>query len=110
GGAEIAADVLARCTRVVADSPEQARTLSRELIEFYGESGDGWTRVRRLADVVANGERRTPDDELTVVKSLGMGVSDLARAIGVYRAACRAGAGRRIDAPQPAAPRVNVRT
>jgi alanine dehydrogenase len=107
-GAEVAADVLARCTRVVADSPEQARKLSRELIEFYGEGGNGWTRVSRLADVVAKDERRTADDDVTLFKALGMGVSDLSLAIEIYRGACRTGAGRRIEAPRAAAPRVNV--
>ena len=105
-GAEVAGDVLARCTRIVADSPEQARRLSRELIEFYGDDAAGWAKVQRLADLIATGARRTAADDLTLFKSLGMGVSDLSLAIEVYKTACRTGAGRPIEPPQRAAPRL----
>jgi alanine dehydrogenase len=107
-GAEVAGDLLARCTRVVADSPEQARRLSRELIEFYGEDAGRWERVRRLADVVAADERRTAADDLTLFKSLGMGISDLSLGIDVYRAARRTGAGTPIEPPRPATPRLRA--
>jgi ornithine cyclodeaminase len=107
-GAEVAGDVLARCSRVVADSPVQARQLSRELIEFYGRDENAWARVSRLADLVAAGTRRTAADDLTLFKSLGMGISDLALGIEIYRAARRAGVGRPIDTPQPAAPRLRA--
>jgi alanine dehydrogenase len=103
-GAEVAPDALRRCSRIVADSPEQARRLSRELIEFFDEDVGGWQRVRRLADLLATGEHRTPADDLTLFKALGMGISDLSLGIEVYRAACRRGIGRAFEAPRPAAP------
>jgi ornithine cyclodeaminase len=109
-GAEVAGDVLARCTRIVADSPEQARRLSRELIAFYGDDRRGWQKVRRLADLVASGERRTAADDVTLFKSLGMGISDLSLGIEVYKAACRTGVGRPIEPPQRAAPRLKAST
>ena len=105
-GAEVTANLLARCTRIVADSPAQARRLSRELIDFFGHDDAAWKNVRRLADVVANGERRAPTDDLTLFKSLGMGISDLSLAIEVERAARRAGMGRPIEAPVRAMPRL----
>ena len=95
-GIELAADVLARCSRVIVDSPEQARKLSRELIDFYGSGDAGWTRVRRLSDVVANADRRSSSDDVTLFKSLGMGISDLALGIEICRAARRRGIGRPI--------------
>ena len=109
-GAEVAADVLARCTRIVADSPEQARRLSRELIEFCGGAPGGWEKVTRLADLVASGERRTAADDVTLFKALGMGISDLSLGIEVYTGACRAGAGKQIEPPQRAAPRLRAET
>jgi ornithine cyclodeaminase len=109
-GAEVASDVLARCTRIVADSPAQARRLSRELIEFHGDDDGAWARVARLADVVAAGSRRTAGDDVTLFKSLGMGISDLSLGIEVYRAACRAGAGKPLEPPTPAAPRLRAET
>jgi ornithine cyclodeaminase len=109
-GAEVAGDVVARCTRIVADSPAQARRLSRELMDFYGEDSAGWEKVRRLADLVASGERRAAADDLTLFKSLGMGISDLSLGIEVYHAACRAGAGKPIEAPQRVPPRLRAAT
>src|SRR5712692_10412651 len=48
--AEIARDVLERCSRIVVDSVPQAQKLSRELIEFFGlADGEGWKRVESLA-------------------------------------------------------------
>ena len=109
-GAEVAGDVLARCTRIVADSPEQARRLSRELIEFCAGAPGGWEKIGRLADVVASGERRSAADDVTLFKSLGMGISDLSLGIEVYKGACRAGVGKRIEAPRRAAPRLTAKT
>jgi len=94
GGAEIAADLLARCTQVVVDSPPQARRLSRELIEFYGTSDERWTAVRPLSAIVATRHERAPTDDVTLFKSLGMGISDLSLGIEIYNAATAAGAGK----------------
>lgn len=94
-GAEIAPDLVARATRIVADSPAQARRLARELTNVLGDDDAVWAaRVQRLADVIASNESRRPGDDVTLFKSLGMGISDLSLGIEVYRAALRAGAGR----------------
>jgi ornithine cyclodeaminase len=106
--AEIAQDVLARCTRVAADSIPQARKLSREMIEFYGADPAGWGAVQSLAQVVSTGPRRLPSDDLTLFKSLGMGISDLSLGIELYRRAVAAGTGREIPHPQKAAPRLRL--
>jgi len=103
-GAEIAHDVVARCTRVVVDSPPQARRLSRELIDFYGNDDEAWKTVRPLSAVVAAQQRRAPADDLTLFKSLGMGISDLSLGIEIYNAARAAG----IGTPLPAAVRSAV--
>src|SRR3989449_426985 len=77
--AEIARDVLEHCSRIVVDSVTQAKKLSRELIDFFGPADqEGWKRVSSLADLVATGESRGESDDLTLFKSLGMGISDLA--------------------------------
>ncbi len=103
GGAEIARDLLARCTRVVVDSPPQARRLSRELIDFYGTDDDRWQAVRPLSAIVAGRQQRTPADDLTLFKSLGMGISDLSLGIEIYNAARTAGVGRPVAHPVPVA-------
>ena len=105
--AEIARDVLERCSRIVVDSVPQAQKLSRELIDFFGAADrEGWKRVRSLADLVAAGESRGAGDDLTLFKSLGMGISDLALGIELYRRARADGLGREFAHPEKAAPRL----
>src|SRR5438093_9075307 len=94
GGAEIAADLLARCTQVVVDSPPQARRLSRELIEFFGTNDERWATVQPLSAIVATRQQRAPTDDVTLFKSLGMGISDLSLGIEIYNAATAVGAGK----------------
>src|SRR5437588_9377036 len=55
--AEIAGDVLERCSHIVVDSVPQAQKLSRELMDFIGAADqEGWKRVSSLADLVAGDE------------------------------------------------------
>jgi alanine dehydrogenase len=106
--AELAADVLTRSTRVVVDSIPQAQKLSRELISFYGSDPAGWTGVQSLADLVAARQPRAVSDDLTVFKSLGMGISDLSLGIELYRKAVASGLGRELSHPQKRSPRLRA--
>src|SRR5713226_2239749 len=73
---EVTRDVLERCSQIVVDSLPQARKLSRELIDFFGAPDqEGWQQVKSLAETVATGGARHPTDDLTLFKSLGMGIS-----------------------------------
>src|SRR5205823_3370494 len=58
------------------------------------------------ANSVAEAVSGASSDDLTLIKSLGMGVSDLSLAIEIYREARRVGAGRPIEAPKRAMPRL----
>jgi alanine dehydrogenase len=104
--AEVAGDVLARASRIVADSVPQARTLSRELMDFFRDDREGWARVQPLSAVVKRRETRAPAEDLTVFKALGMGISDLALGIELYRKAVASNLGRAFDHPKKAAPRL----
>jgi ornithine cyclodeaminase len=105
--AEIAQDVLRRATCVVADTVVSAQKLSRELIEFYGKAEDPrWSAVSPLCRIVADRRRRTADDDVTLFKSLGMGISDLALGIELYRRAVAQGLGRKLESPKKVAPRL----
>ena len=105
--AEIARDVLERCTEIVADSVPAAQRLSRELIDFFGDVDQpGWKSVRSLADVVANETAPRANEDVTLFKSLGMGISDLALGIELYRRARAEGLGRNLEHPEKAKPRL----
>lgn len=106
--AEIASDVLARCSQVVADSVPSAQKLSRELIDYYGSDQGKWQQVRSLADLVSAQEPRDPSDDVTLFKILGMGISDLALGIELHRKAVQIGAGRSFPHPQKTAPRLRA--
>lgn len=106
--AELAQDVLARATQIVADSVPQAQKLSRELRDFFGPDPVKWSAVRSLASLVASRRSRTSSDDLTLFKSLGMGISDLALGIELYKKAVESGLGRKLSHPQKVAPRLRT--
>jgi ornithine cyclodeaminase len=108
--AELAGDVLARASRIVADSVPQARKLSRELMDFFRDNPAGWEGVQPLSAVVGRREGRSPAEDLTVFKALGMGISDLALGIELYRRAVAANLGRAFEHPKKAAPRLHTYT
>ncbi len=101
-GAEIAPDLIARCDRIVIDSIPQAQKLSRELMDFRS-----WDDVRSLAHAVAEGRSRS-SGEVTLFKSLGMGIADLALAAEIYRKAVELGLGRPLPDPEKVTPRLRV--
>jgi len=106
--AEVGADVLARSTAVVADSIPQAQKLSREMIEFFGPDPARWTNVTSLATLIASGRTRTSADDLTLFKSLGMGISDLSLGIELYQRASQRGLGRSLPHPQKVLPKLRA--
>jgi ornithine cyclodeaminase/alanine dehydrogenase-like protein (mu-crystallin family) len=107
--AEMAADVLARCSRLVVDSVAQAQRLSKELMEFFGPPDqEGWKQVTSLAELVAARKSRAADDDITLFKSLGMGISDLALGMELYQTARELGLGRELSHPERVPPRLRI--
>lgn len=106
--AEVSADVLARSTQIVTDSIPQAQKLSRELIEFFAPHPEKWSTVRSLAGVLADRSPRSASDDLTVFKSLGVGISDLSLGIALYNRALTLGLGIRIPQPRKISPRLRT--
>jgi ornithine cyclodeaminase len=106
--AELSLDVLARSTQIVVDSIPQAQKLSRELREFCGPDPAQWSKVRSLASLVASRCSRASTDDLTLFKSLGMGISDLSLGIELYRKAVDSGLGHEFPHPQKMPPRLQA--
>ena len=91
--AELAGDLGATAALVVSDSPDTARRLSREL--------DGAPEIVSLAAVVAG---RTRPDGLSVFKSMGIGLADVAIGSAMLTRAAAVGAGRPFPHPERVAP------
>ena len=96
GRFELARNVLERADMVVVDCISQARKLSSELIEFCGEDEARWARLRSLADIIESGNLRSPHSDVTIFKSLGMGISDLSLAMEIYQKAVKTCMGRAV--------------
>lgn len=106
---EFEPSLLDRCAVVAVDSPPQAQSLSRELIEHYGPAGAAWSAVVPLSALVAAGGAGRPGDaDLTLFKALGMGISDLVLGRACLERAEDAGCGRPIPQPARARPRLRV--
>jgi ornithine cyclodeaminase len=93
--AEIEQDVFARVGFMAVDDVLNARKASRELIDYF-DSGAGagdWDRVRPLGSVIADNEAVAPECDITLFKSMGMGISDLTVAALAYQRAVESGRG-----------------
>ena len=106
--AEFQPELLDRCGVVAVDSVAQARALSRELRERFGDREAAWARVLPLSRLVADAARRPADADLTLCKALGVGLADVALGAHVYREALARGLGRPLEASRRLPPRLRV--
>jgi len=93
--AEIEQEVLSRVGFMAVDDVPNARKASRELIDYFDNGGGAgnWDRVRPLGGVIAYNEAAAPDCDITMFKSMGMGISDLTVAALAYQRAVQNGSG-----------------
>jgi alanine dehydrogenase len=106
--AEVTSDVLSRSSRIVTDSVPQARKLSRELIDFLRFDDARWKTVHPLSTIVSERFPRSEADDLTLFKSLGVGISDLSLGIQLYRDAVSSQRGYKFSHPQRVGPRLRT--
>lgn len=86
-----------RCSVVVADSVDQARLEAGDLVEAVSQGVLRWDRISELGQLVAGkGPRRTRREEVTLFKSLGLGIEDVAVAAFVYERARKEGVGTEV--------------
>jgi alanine dehydrogenase len=94
---ELDAEAVNRCDVIAADSREQSRHESGDLIQVFGESAERWARVRELSAIVAGKiPGRTSDDQITLFKSNGIAIEDIVVAGRIYELARERGTGRQI--------------
>ena len=94
--AEIHQDVIAKARLIVVDSLDGVRRNSRELKDFFGEDDAAWQKVETLGSVIARGRAERPDG-MTLFKSMGMGLSDLAMAELILARAAERGTGTTLE-------------
>jgi alanine dehydrogenase len=94
---EIDVGVARRCRTVVVDSKEQARLEAGDFVAALEEGSLKWADVHELGDVVIGRHpgRRQPQD-VTLFKSVGIGLEDVAVAARVYETAQARGVGRTV--------------
>ncbi len=97
GHRELADDVLDAAGLVVADDPQSAAGQSAEVRHWLDRDPAHAARLQALAALLVAPPATRP--RLTVFKSLGMGVADLAMATEILRRAVEQGAGARFGAP-----------
>ena len=85
---EIDAATVLRAGRVVVDSIEQSKEEAGDLIVAYENEPQRWQQVRELAEVVAGKfTGRESPEEITLFKSNGVALEDVATAVRVYERA-----------------------
>jgi ornithine cyclodeaminase/alanine dehydrogenase-like protein (mu-crystallin family) len=95
--AEVDADVFRRAALVTVDSKEQARLEAGDFTAALKEGVLHWSNVIEFAHVLTGryASRQSPAD-VTVFKSLGLGVEDIAVAVKVVELARQKGIGREL--------------
>jgi ornithine cyclodeaminase len=86
-----------------------AQKLARELLDYFGSDQSGWQKVQPLAQIVGGQVARGADDDITLFKALGMGISDLSLGMELYDRAIALGLGRRLPPVRRVAPRLKGR-
>ena len=96
--AEADVAVFRRAGLITIDSKDQGRTECGDFVAAMGENVFGWPDVKEFAHVLVNRyPGRTSSDEITVFKSLGLGVQDIAVAAKVVERAKAEGRGRMLE-------------
>lgn len=91
---ELDTAAVAAASFIAADDPEQAHYEATDLVEPVKEGVLTWDRVHRLADVVAgNVKARASATDVTLFKSLGVAIEDVALAARAYEKALAQKAG-----------------
>lgn len=94
---ELNTDAIRRCDVIAADSVEQSKVESGDLIQGFAGEESRWASVREFAAIVTGrASGRTSDDQVTLFKSNGIALEDVVTAGKIYEMAREQGIGRKI--------------
>lgn len=95
---ELESETIRRANLVVADDLRQARTEAGDLIIAASEGALMWEKVLPLSSILAGSSRgRTRESDITIFKSIGIGLWDIACAKEIAQAAIQAGLFTELD-------------
>src|SRR5262249_41000434 len=98
GKAEVDAVTVRRCESIVVDSKDQARLEAGDFVAALEEGSIHWADVHELGQVIVGRfTGRAHPQDVTMFKSLGIAVEDVALASRVYARAKEAGLGQVIE-------------
>jgi ornithine cyclodeaminase/alanine dehydrogenase-like protein (mu-crystallin family) len=98
GKAEIDAVTVRRCESIVVDSKEQARIEAGDFVQALEDGSIHWADIHELGQVIVGRYTgRAHPQDVTLFKSLGIAIEDVAVGARVYQKAQAAGLGRTID-------------
>jgi ornithine cyclodeaminase/alanine dehydrogenase-like protein (mu-crystallin family) len=98
GKAELDTVAVRMCESIVVDSKEQARLEAGDFVQALEDGSIQWSDVHELGHVIIGRYTgRAHPQDITLFKSLGIAVEDIAAAGQVYRAALEQGIGRSIE-------------
>jgi ornithine cyclodeaminase/alanine dehydrogenase-like protein (mu-crystallin family) len=96
--AEIDSVGVRRCDSIVVDSKDQARLEAGDFVQPLEEGSIHWADIHELGQVIVGRYTgRAHLQDVTLFKSLGIAIEDLAVAAKVYRKALAAGVGTTIE-------------
>jgi alanine dehydrogenase len=98
GKAEIDVEVVRKCADVVVDSKDQARVEAGDFQQALEDGALHWAEIRELGQVlVGRYAVRKHAQDVTLFKSLGIAIEDVAVAGKVYQKAIAEGVGRPLE-------------
>jgi alanine dehydrogenase len=90
-------EAVKRADTIIVDSIEQARLEAGELVNAVEKGALTWERTRELRALVSGEVKgRTSDEQITLFKSLGLAIEDVATAAIIYERARERGLGKEI--------------
>jgi ornithine cyclodeaminase/alanine dehydrogenase-like protein (mu-crystallin family) len=98
GKAELDAVTVRLCESIVVDSKEQARLEAGDFSQALEDGSIHWSDIHELGQVIVGRYTgRAHPQDITLFKSLGIAIEDIAVAAKVYAKAVAAGIGSRIE-------------
>jgi alanine dehydrogenase len=87
-----------RCNSIVVDSKDQARLEAGDFVQALEEGSIHWSDIHELGQVIVGRfTGRAHSEDVTLFKSLGIALEDLALATRVYAAAQQQGLGKTLE-------------